>query len=76
LLGRGPHVAPSRTGTRYRVEDDDPRALLASWRAGARGSALRGLLPHRRTAHAIVSARDPGPALGWAGDALRRVVQR
>jgi predicted ATP-grasp superfamily ATP-dependent carboligase len=76
LLGREPHVEPSRPGTRYRVEDDDPRALLASWRAGDRGSALAGLVPRRRTAHAILSARDPGPALGWVGDALRRAVRR
>jgi predicted ATP-grasp superfamily ATP-dependent carboligase len=76
LLGRDPVVAPSRAGTRYRVEDDDPRALLASWRAGDRGAAVRGLLPRRGTAHAILSARDPGPALGWVGDALRRAVRR
>ena len=76
LLGREPHVAASRAGTGYRVEDDDPRALLATWRAGDRAAALRGLLPRPRTTHAILSARDPGPALGWVGDAVRRAVQR
>ena len=76
LLGREPQVAPSRPGTAYRVEDDDPRALLALWRAGDRGAALRGLRPRAGTAHAIVDVRDPGPALGWAGDALRRMARR
>jgi predicted ATP-grasp superfamily ATP-dependent carboligase len=61
LLGRPPRPAESRPGTRYRVEEDDPRALLHAFRAGRRREALRGLLPHRRTVHAVFSLRDPLP---------------
>ena len=63
LLGRRPVVADYRVGTGYRVEEDDPRALLGAWRAGDRRAALRGAWPRRHTAHAVFSVRDPGPAL-------------
>jgi predicted ATP-grasp superfamily ATP-dependent carboligase len=63
LLGRRPVVSGYRVGIGYRVEEDDPRALLGAWRAGARRTALRGALPRRNTAHAVFSLRDPAPAL-------------
>src|SRR4051794_35558071 len=63
LLGRRPTVGDYRVGTRYRVEEDDPRALVDAWRAGDRRAAVRGAWPRRHTAHAVFSVRDPGPAL-------------
>jgi predicted ATP-grasp superfamily ATP-dependent carboligase len=61
LLGRPPRAATPRAGIRYRVEEDDPRALVAAFRAGGRREALRGLLPYRRAVHAVFSLRDPLP---------------
>ena len=61
LLGRSPRAAAARAGIRYRVEEDDPRALAHAFRAGRRREALRGLLPYRRTVHAVFSLRDPMP---------------
>jgi predicted ATP-grasp superfamily ATP-dependent carboligase len=62
LLGRRPEPATARTGTRYRVEEDDFRALAAAFRAGRRREALLGLLPRRHTVHAVFSLRDPWPS--------------
>jgi predicted ATP-grasp superfamily ATP-dependent carboligase len=67
LLGREPVVPPYRTGVRYRAEELDARALIASLRNGDRRAALTGLLPRRRTTHAVCSARDPLPLLTSAG---------
>lgn len=56
LLGRDVDPPPpARTGVRLRVEEDDYRAILA-------GRDLGGLVPRRRTAHAVFSIRDPGPS--------------
>jgi predicted ATP-grasp superfamily ATP-dependent carboligase len=63
LLGRRPKVRPYRVGVRYRVEEDDIRALALEFRRGNRRAAIRGLLPHRSTVHAVFSLRDPLPAL-------------
>jgi len=57
-----PVVGAYRVTTRYRVEEDDPRALLGAWRLGDRRAALRGAWPRRHTAHAVFSLSDPGPA--------------
>ena len=64
VLGR-PISKPGsyRVGVRYRVEEDDPRALLAAFRRGERVAALQGLVPRRHTAHAVFSWRDPRPSL-------------
>jgi predicted ATP-grasp superfamily ATP-dependent carboligase len=72
LLGRRPIVGDYRVGTRYRVEEDDPRALVDAWRAGDRRAAVRGAWPRRHTAHAVFSVRDPGPALVT----LRKLARR
>jgi predicted ATP-grasp superfamily ATP-dependent carboligase len=64
LLGREPHVGPYRVGVRYRVEEDDVRAILAtrSW---------RGLLPRGDTVHGIFDPRDPKPSL----ESLRKLLR-
>jgi biotin carboxylase len=74
LLGEAPVVGRWRAGVRYRHEPYDSRALLTAFRAGARGSALSGLVPRPNTVHAIFSLRDPMPGLtvlgllaGWVG---------
>ena len=63
VLGREPRPAAARPGVRYRVEEDDLRALWVLAREGRLAAAARGLLPRRHTTHAIFSARDPRPAL-------------
>jgi predicted ATP-grasp superfamily ATP-dependent carboligase len=74
LLGETPVVGRYRAGVRYRHEPYDSRALITAFRAGARGSALSGLVPRPNTVHAIFSLRDPMPGLtvlgnlaGWVG---------
>jgi carbamoylphosphate synthase large subunit len=64
LLGRDPHVGPYRVGVRYRVEEDDLRAIVAmrDW---------RGLVPRRNTVHGVFSVRDPAPTLVT----LRKIVR-
>jgi predicted ATP-grasp superfamily ATP-dependent carboligase len=76
LLGRRPDPAPARVGTRYRVEEDDVRALVAAFRAGRRREALRGLLPRRRTVHAVFSLRDAWPSTVSIAKLLGRGRQR
>jgi predicted ATP-grasp superfamily ATP-dependent carboligase len=73
LLGREPRVGTARVGQRYRVEEDDVRALAAAFRAGRRSEALAGLLPRRHTAHAALSLRDPAPFLTTLAKAAQRV---
>jgi predicted ATP-grasp superfamily ATP-dependent carboligase len=72
LLGRRPKVGPYRIGVRYRVEEDDIRALAVEFRRGNRRAAIRGLLPHRHTVHAVFSFRDPLPSLEILRKALTR----
>jgi predicted ATP-grasp superfamily ATP-dependent carboligase len=61
LLSRGVRPTGYRPGVRYRVEEDDCRALLGLFREGHRGEALRGLLPRRRTTHGVFALSDPKP---------------
>ena len=68
LLGGAPHVPPYRVGVRYRAEENDLRALA---RLGPAALA-RGLLPRRRTTHAVLSLRDPAPLLTTLGKLQRR----
>lgn len=65
LQGHEPRVGPYRVGVRYRVEEDDFRAMLAlrQW---------SGLRPRRDTVHGVFSLRDPAPSL----ESLRKVVRR
>lgn len=76
LLGREPAPAAARIGQRYRVEENDVRALAALFRAGRRREALGGLLPRPRTAHATFAWRDPAPAGYVVSKALGRARQR
>lgn len=62
LLGEPPPVRPARAGVRFRVLENDLRALADAFRHGRRRDALRGLLPRRKTVHAVLSLHDPGPA--------------
>lgn len=79
LLGHVPRVGASRRGVRYRVGEDDLRALAWAFRQGRRREALAGLVPRPRTARAVLSLRDPRPAavsLAKAGRMLGRMVSR
>ncbi|MDX6510813.1 MAG: hypothetical protein QOE36_317 [Gaiellaceae bacterium] len=76
LLGRRPQVPPYRVGTRYRVEEDDVRALVSELRNGRWGAALGGLVPRRHTVHGIFSLRDPAPSLETLAKLRRRVRGR
>ena len=58
-------------GVGYRHDEDDIRALAVMFVRGARGAAIRGLLPRRRTIHAVFSIRDPLPLLTTFGKLLR-----
>lgn len=64
LLGREPRVAACRVGTRYRVEEDDFRAILAT-------RQWRGLLPRGDTVHGVFDRRDPLPSL----ESLRKLLR-
>jgi len=76
LLGREPAVGSYRSGVRYRVEEDDLRALAVAFRDGRRREALLGLLPRRHTAHAVFAARDPGPVSASVAKAWARMAGR
>lgn len=70
VLGDPPPPASYRSGVHYRLETDDARAVLALVRSRQLRAATSAALPRRRTVHAIMSVRDPGPALVAAGRAL------
>jgi predicted ATP-grasp superfamily ATP-dependent carboligase len=63
LLGRKPLIKPYRVGVRYRADLNDLRSIAVELRRGNRGAALRGLVPHRHTVHAVFALRDPRPGL-------------
>jgi predicted ATP-grasp superfamily ATP-dependent carboligase len=63
LLGRDPVIPRYRVGARFRSEEKDVQILLRELAHGDRSAALAGLLPRRNTAHAILTVRDPLPAL-------------
>lgn len=56
LLGGEPAPGPYRVGVRYRVEEDDIRAILKT-------RQWRGVLPRRDTVHGVFSLRDPLPSV-------------
>jgi len=64
LLGRDPRVGPYRVGTRYRVEEDDVRAILQT-------RQWRGLVPRSNTVHGVFDWRDPAPSL----ESLRKLLR-
>jgi predicted ATP-grasp superfamily ATP-dependent carboligase len=59
VLGR---PLPYRRGVRYRSDEHEPRALARQAMVDAR-AALAAALPRRRTAHSVLSWRDPAPAV-------------
>lgn len=64
LLGKTkPQPGPYRVGVRYRVEEDDFRAIVSTrdW---------RGLLPRRNTVHGVFDLRDPLPSV----ESLRKLL--
>lgn len=71
LVGRRPVVGAYRVGARFRSEDD-VRSLAQLFRSGALRDALSGVVPHRGTAHGIVSFSDPRPGLAYARRLPRR----
>ena len=66
LLGGEPQVPPYRVGVRYRVEEDDVRAIVALRDWGI------GLLPRRNTVHGVFALRDPRRHSIGAGGLLPR----
>lgn len=60
-LGREPEVGRYRPGVRFRSEELDARALVASMRQRRFRSFFRNLWPRPRTAHAVFALRDPLP---------------
>jgi predicted ATP-grasp superfamily ATP-dependent carboligase len=69
LLGLPFEDSGYRPGVRFRQEKGDPRAIVSELRRGELAAA-RGILPHRRTVHALFSIRDPRPGLSIATDVL------
>ena len=64
LLGRQPDIGDYRIGMNFRHEEKDIQALARLLLTkGGRQHALLGLLPRRRTTHAIFSRHDPMPLL-------------
>lgn len=63
LLGGDPAPRDYRVGVRYRVEEDDIRAIIKTrdW---------RGLIPRRDTVYGVFDPRDPMPSL----ESLRKLL--
>jgi len=76
LLGREVNPGAYRTGVRYRVEENDYRALLRTFRRGERAQALRGALPRRGTVHGVFAADDPMPLLATLEKGGRMLASR
>lgn len=75
LTGCRPERPRYRVGVRYRAEELDLRALsrLARDRPARAAGAL---LPRRHTAHAVVQASDPMPAMEYVDRAWNRLARR
>ena len=71
LLGRVPAVPDYAIGFRFRSEEDF-RAVATLVRKRKLGGALTAAIPRRRTAHAVLSLRDPLPALSLVRRSLER----
>ncbi len=76
VLGREPRIGTYRPGVRYRAEIREARALVSAIARGDAGRALAILRPRRRTAHSVVSLRDPAPLLVVLDRATRKVTRR
>jgi predicted ATP-grasp superfamily ATP-dependent carboligase len=72
VLGRVPVLPRPRPGVRYRLESGDAKAILRALRQRRLKAAAAAALPRRDTAHAVLSLRDPAPAVVLAGKLLAR----
>jgi predicted ATP-grasp superfamily ATP-dependent carboligase len=72
LTGSAGEPPAYRVGVRYRSEELDVRALLHLARRGHPLAAAAGVLPHRHTAHAVLTLADPAPGLTSLGKLVRR----
>lgn len=73
LLGRAPRVGAYRPGVRFRAEAREAHLLARSVRTRDIRTIAQIALPRARTAHAVLSVRDPLPFLRaaarlWARD--------
>lgn len=77
LTGRKPHIPSGYpSGVGYRNEEGDAQALLRGLVHGPRLAALRGLIPDRRSAFAVLAFDDPAPLLTSLDRALAYVRRR
>jgi predicted ATP-grasp superfamily ATP-dependent carboligase len=70
MVGSGPPETEYRRGLPFRSEED-LRAVLRLAREGRIGAAMRGFVPRRRTVHAVLNRRDPGPMVALLKHARR-----
>ena len=75
LRGGNPETDDYSVGVRWRSDQDDPRSIALTLWHGPRRKALAGLLPRRRTTHAVFSWRDPNPTLVSLERLTRRRVR-
>jgi predicted ATP-grasp superfamily ATP-dependent carboligase len=75
LLGESPAIPPYRVGVGLRLEVQDVKALAMAARQGQSREVLRALRPRPGRHLAVLSIRDPAPAL-TAGAQLWRGVRR
>jgi predicted ATP-grasp superfamily ATP-dependent carboligase len=75
LVGRSPTVRGYRCNVRYRSEERDARALVTAFLRGERRVAMKGILPRRRTVHAVFSLWDPMPFAASFAKASRALVK-
>lgn len=76
LLGGRPAVNSYRVGTRYRAEEKDAGALLGAFARGQFRVGFGGLIPRRRTVHAVYSLKDPRPTVTTLAKVGRLVGDR
>ena len=76
LVGRSPRLRPYRWHVRYRSEERDARAIVAAFIRGERRLALQGIVPRRRTVHAVFSVHDPLPLAATFAKASWAVTKR
>lgn len=74
--GRKRPLVRARVGVRYRWTEGDVRHLVQAVRDKDMpvAAAIRGLLPHRGTAHSLESITDPGPSLVRLATLARRTT--
>jgi predicted ATP-grasp superfamily ATP-dependent carboligase len=76
LTGRQTQPCNYRVGRRYRAELRELGYLAHALRAADLRAALSVLVPRRHTAHAVLSVRDPAPAVRLGRRVAARIAQR